>query len=176
MERFFTTIDFISSWIWVITVIAMPWLFINFLRFRSAYWNPSKASVRFPLISFCLFSGPILFIMFCGNILAFHERNRVLEVLNDPGTHPAVVVNGVTLANGDQVLAALKDLASLPAHHSHPVQTLVLDIHSSRGELRLNLGRDSGDKHEYWVFSPAYWFTTRNEIGRLRTPIFDNIP
>jgi hypothetical protein len=117
-----------------------------------------------------------MFIMLCGNILAFHERNRVLEFLNDPGSHQAVTVNGVTLANGDLALTVLKDMASMPAHHSHPTQTLVIDIHSNWRELRLNLGRDSGDRHEYWVFSPAYWFTSRNEIGRLKTNFFDDIP
>jgi len=175
-DSFFTTLDFISSWIWPISCFAAPWMFINFLRFRRAQRNPATASVRFPWISTTLFLGPILFTSFAGSILAFHERHRVLEFLNNPGADATVIVDGIKSGNADEVLSVLKNLAPLAAHHSNPTETLVIDIRSNRGELHLNLGRDSGDRHEYWVFSPAYWSTTRNEIGRLKTPVFDYIP
>jgi len=176
MERFFSAIDFISSWIWLVSVGVLPWFIFKFFRFRVAYWNPSMASVRFPIISVSLFLVPIMFMSLAGNILAFHERHRVLQFLNNPVADESVTVDGILSTNANVVLAALKNLAPLAAHHSHPPETLMVDIRSSRGELHLNLGRDSGDRHEYWVFSPTYWVTTRNEIGRLQTTAFDNIP
>jgi hypothetical protein len=176
MNGFFSAIDFISSWIWLVSFGVLPWLLINFFRFRRAYRTLSAPLARFPIISVSLFLVPILFISFAGSILAIHERNRVLQFLDNPGTDETVMVDGIRSNNNSEVLAALKNLAPLAAHHSHPTETLVVDIRSSRGEIHLKLGRDSGNKEEYWVFSPTYWFTTRNEIGRLQTQVFDSTP
>jgi hypothetical protein len=49
-----------------------------------------------------------------------------------------------------------------------------VDIESEKGNLTLELGRDSGYAQEYWVFYPKYHVTSNNEIGRVTTPVFDD--
>ena len=48
-----------------------------------------------------------------------------------------------------------------------------VDIESGKGNLTLELGRDSGYAQEYWVFYPKYRVTLNNEIGRVTTAVFD---
>jgi len=39
---------------------------------------------------------------------------------------------------------------------------------------RLELGRDSDNAREYWVFIPGNAITSKNEIGRITTAAFDH--
>jgi hypothetical protein len=60
------------------------------------------------------------------------------------------------------------------AHHSHPTKRISVEVCAKSPRLLLSLGRDSDDTQEYWVFWPKYCVTTYNEIGRIRTPLFDS--
>jgi hypothetical protein len=49
-----------------------------------------------------------------------------------------------------------------------------VDIQDDRGrKLVLELGRDSENLREYWVFSQSSEITRGNEIGRVTSSLFD---
>jgi hypothetical protein len=88
-------------------------------------------------------------------------------------SHGATVsINGQRVENADEIVTALQSLSDLPAHHSHPVKTMTVEI-SDRTRLLLWLGRDSDNPREYWVYYPKHLITRNNEVGRIITPLFD---
>ena len=98
---------------------------------------------------------------------------RVLDALDlcSAGNCP-VLINGREVPHAAEVLNTLKKLRDLPAHHSSPSKKFSVEV-GGPAKVSLVLARDSGDPHEYWVFYPRYWITRYNEIGRLKTALFD---
>lgn len=97
---------------------------------------------------------------------------QVQQLLESASRGAPVSINGQQVQNGDEVLTVLRDLRDLPAHHSHPVKKIIVEV-SDQGHLLLWLGRDSDNPREYWVYYPKHLITRNNEIGRIITPLFD---
>ena len=93
-----------------------------------------------------------------------------------PATIVSVAVRGAPLANGVQLVADLRNLGPVLAHHSHPTTAYVVTIQSARGPLVLVLGRDSDHPREYWVFYGGFYSTKNNEVGRVFTSALDPPP
>jgi hypothetical protein len=72
-----------------------------------------------------------------------------------------------------EMISSLKEIAPYWAHHSHPTTRIRVDIHSEVRDLTLELGRDSGNPQEYWVFYSEHSVTSDNEMGRITTSAFD---
>jgi hypothetical protein len=98
---------------------------------------------------------------------------KVTQELDSVGDNYHISINGKTAPNGQQVLLALKTLQWTPAHHSNPTKRIGIDLFYDSRHIFLWLARDSGDPREYWVYYPSYRITAMNEIGRIKTPIFD---
>ena len=100
-------------------------------------------------------------------------RSTVIQNLDSAGDDYRISINGKTAPNGQQVLLALKALQWTPGHHSNPTKRIGVDLFSDSHHIFLSLARDSDDPREYWVYYPNYRITAMNEIGRIKTPIFD---
>ena len=101
------------------------------------------------------------------------SRTYVKSKLASVSDDSQISINGAPAQNPKEVLSALKTLDRLPAHHSNPMKKIKIEISSQGDSLVLSLVRDSGDPREYWVFYPRYLVTANNEIGRIKTPLFD---
>jgi len=84
-----------------------------------------------------------------------------------------VYINQQPVDDSDRIISALKQIAPYWAHHSHPTKRIRVDIRSDTSDLTLELGRDSDNPQEYWVFYSESGVTSNNEIGRITTPVFD---
>jgi hypothetical protein len=99
-------------------------------------------------------------------------RLEVTYVLEHEDPNATVSIDGHPVQNPREVLNLLEAIQDLPAHHSHPIKRLRVDV-SGRRHTTLALGRDSDNAREYWVFYPRHYITRENEIGRIITPLFD---
>ena len=170
-------IDSLCSWVWIISFLVLPWLVISFLRVpkqdalarRGLAYRPP-----FPLLPTILFVVPILMVAGLGSILAFSERNHALRFLRTAEATQVVRINGAVVDHPAEILSALSSLHVARAHHSHPTHQLTVEVVLPQETLRLILARDSDRPHEYWVYSPNYWSTSNNEIGRIVSPVFDS--
>ena len=97
---------------------------------------------------------------------------QIQQLLQKQPTTTLVSVNGQPAKNSEEILNTLRGLSDLPAHHSSPTKRIRVDIHGTR-HITLELGRDSTNPREYWVFDPRHRITRNNEIGRIITPLFD---
>ena len=68
-----------------------------------------------------------------------------------------------------KILGAIRSVKDIKAHHSHPVNTIDIQIFVSNNTkpVHLSLSKDSQRPNEYWVFWPAY--SNENEVGRIQT-------
>lgn len=109
------------------------------------------------------------------NLVAWKARHTIREELNAPDSTFTVLVNGKPPQNSPAVLAALRAVHLRMSHHTSPTHQLPIVIRNDGTVLELTFARDSGDKHEYWIFwTREAGRNGLNEIGRIETPIFDN--
>jgi hypothetical protein len=129
----------------------------------------------FPFKSVGLFIIPIIFVFILSGAMESLAREKVIDFLRGESDDVLVIVDSKTVQDARQVVNELSKVAPMLAHHSHPTVRIHITIKRRNETLALQLGRDSDISQEYWVFYPEYYFTSINEIGRIRTKIFDNI-
>lgn len=159
------------------TIIALPFLLVNWFRYMKVLGaNRSRIvplSAKLPVKSLIFFVGSIIVAIAISEIMTSYCRADTLDFLRDLSGNYNVYVDSQPAHEPAKVVAALKEVAPQLGHHSHPTEMIRVDIQSDKGNLTLELGRDSGNAQEYWVFYPRYGVTANNEIGRVTTPVFD---
>ena len=105
----------------------------------------------------------------CG--IGHREVLRKLESL-DPESH--ITIDGQEVRNTKEILGVLKAIDWLPYHHSHPTKRISVSVSDHAPRLELSLARDSSNPQEYWIYWPKYHVTAQNDIGRIRTTLFDS--
>jgi hypothetical protein len=128
----------------------------------------------FPYKTVLAFAVPILLIFLLSSIMTSIIRNDINNFLSSIPTDASITIDGKAVQDAGSVISALKQIAPLAAHHSHPESIVCITITAKGQTLRLNLGRDSERSNEYWVFYPQYRNTSNNEIGRIITKLFDS--
>jgi hypothetical protein len=143
----------------VAALIAVPLTFFD--------WSPYKS-----LKSLLFFAIPMFVALGAGETGREIAHAQILDKLDLLKADCHFSINGKAATKPEQILAALKTLDWLPAHHSSPTKTINVEI-SDHSRIVLRLARDSGNPREYWVYYPKYYITQWNEIGRIITPLFD---
>jgi hypothetical protein len=128
--------------------------------------NPSKPTkhvnieLRFAFLMLVVFSV----VSISNNSDTTPAINELTKILSDKVV--LIEINGHKLDNPESILSPLSTMCNLPAHHSHPTNSLQLSIHVKNSTYLLELKRDSVLPNEYWVFFPAY---ARGVIGFICT-------
>jgi hypothetical protein len=159
-------------------LIAFPfWIFntIKYLKRRAATKLNPDLVVGYPSKSLMAFAVPLLMALALGQTVASFSLKEALNVLPGLSGNYKVYVNheAVSDADAEKIVSALQQTSSVLGHHSHDTKRIRVDINSEKGNITLELGRDSQVPQEYWVFYPKYRVTSNYEIGRIRTPVFD---
>jgi hypothetical protein len=160
-------------------IIALPFFFYNWIEYvglRSRALPGSRALIPLPTLSISFFVIPILIAIAAATAASAIAQQETRSFLNDSAGDTKVWINGEQIAQKDEVLTALRGLSSRASHHSHPTSRIRVEMLNSKGYLVLELGRDSGNPREYWVFNPQMGITSSNEIGRVTTSAFDQYP
>lgn len=159
------------------SIIALPFLLVNWARYmkqRSANnFGAVQSSGEFPIKSVSFFVIPILIAGAIASVMTTSARDEALSFIQDLSGNYTVYVNQQPARDTDRIISSLKGITPYWAHHSHPTKRIRVDIRSDKGNLTLELGRDSGDPREYWVFYTEHGVTSNNEIGRITTSAFD---
>src|SRR5262249_18003196 len=134
----------------ILAVLAIPFLMVNWSRYvlavRRAHFPNSRALVPFPIRTVLFFVAPIFVAVFTAGVATASSKQKVVEFLRQhDATQFTVLVNGRPVANGSEVVLALRGVSTgFWAHHSHPTTRVRVQIESPGGQLSLELGRDSG--------------------------------
>jgi hypothetical protein len=169
-----SVLDFVFVIALLMAVVAAPFLLIGWSNSLS---HP-KGQQPFPLKSTLLFAIPLVVCLVAVSVSTLVAQCQVAEFLGSVSDRYTISVDGHVVQNRDQLLATLKEFADLPAHHSHPTRELQIEISDPPRAMRLRLGRDSDDPHEYWVFAPspsklAARVAMKKDIGHIKTSVFD---
>jgi hypothetical protein len=168
-------LDIIAGAALAAAIVALPFTFFNwsnYLTRRRISFPTLRDQVPMPMKSVLFFAIPILIGLAAGETSREIAHGQVLDKLDSLKSDYHVSINGKAAPNPDQILATLKTLDWLSAHHSSPTKRINVEI-SDHSRIVLSLARDSANPREYWVFYPEYYITASNEIGRIITPLFD---
>ena len=133
-----------------------------------------------PVTKFVMFTAAGMFIapIVTGFIISgIMERIVLREVrlfLNNVSPSAKVIIQGKSVDDGVKIIKGLAKAAPMPAHSSRDTKKFRIEIIDGDQGLTVDLARDSDHRREYWVFYPGYRYTSVNEIGRIRTNLFDN--
>jgi hypothetical protein len=111
--------------------------------------------------------------MFC-DLMKSSARIEIKRFLGNIHANPSVTINGNPIENSKMIIDALKKVAPLSAHRSHTIKKISVEIFNQTENLSIVLERDSAYPQEYWLFFPKYRYTSKNEIGRMITNVFDD--
>jgi hypothetical protein len=170
------TLDLVFIGSAVLAVFALPVLVVNWLLYmRAVRQRVSAASPTgsLPVKSIAFFITPILVALGVADVATTVARKEALTILGEWTEDLVVAVNDRTVSDNRELVSALRTVRPYWAHHSHPTSRVRVDVHGPRGHLVLELGRDSDNPREYWVFIPGGRITSSNEIGRITTSAFD---
>jgi hypothetical protein len=86
------------------------------------------------------------------NISETRARQYLLRAV---GQSSGVVLNGERLSDPSVVLAALRRITHLPAHHSSPTDPIRITLQNGPDRVGLIIARDSDRPQEFWVYRPG---------------------
>ncbi len=133
-----------------------------------------------PVTKFVMFTAGGMFIapIVAGFMISgIMERIVLREVrlfLNNVSPSAEVILQGKSADDGAKIIKGLAKAAPMPAHRSRDTKKFRIEIIDDEQGLVVDLARDSEHRREYWVFYPGYRYTSVNEIGRIRTSLFDD--
>jgi len=129
---------------------------------------------HFPITGVICFIGSIVLIIALCHLMELNLRNQVKSFLHEVSDNVKVRINGKFVKEPSQVITELKKIITISGHGSHATKSIDIEVISQDKILKLELGRDSTNDQEYWVFYPKYRYTSKNEIGRIITNFFDD--
>jgi len=113
-------------------------------------------------------------LVFAGQDAAqLRARETLLRDLNVLKPPYRVQLNGRDTTEPAAIVAALRAVTTVPAHHSGPDRPFLLDISDRQYNVLVTLAEDSQRPDEFWVFrtppksSPA---SLGQEVGRITDP------
>ena len=113
-------------------------------------------------------------LVFAGQEAArLRAREALLRDLNNLKPTYRVQVNGRDTIEPAAIVAALRAVTTVPAHHSGPERPFLLDISDGEYNLLVTLAEDSQRPHEFWVFRPPPKSSPGSlgqEVGRITDP------
>lgn len=170
------TLNVICNCAFATSIIALPFLLVNWAKYMKAQPVNRLVAVRpgFPIKSVSFFVISILTTIVAASVMTTYARRDALNFVQSLSGDYTVYVNHKQVRDSDKMISALKQIAPYSAHHSHPTKRIRVDIRSDERDLTLELGRDSDNLQEYWVFYSEHSVTSDNEIGRITTSAFDD--
>jgi hypothetical protein len=158
------------------SVIALPFLLVNWWKYMKDQPVNRLVAVRtgFPTKSVSFFVLSFVTAMASASIITTYARLDALDFIKSLSGNYMVYVNRQEVRQSDRMISALKEITPYWAHHSHPTTRIRVDIRSDARNLTLELGRDSSNPQEYWVFYPDRGASSDTEIGRITTSAFDD--
>lgn len=129
---------------------------------------------HFPIIGSICFIGSIILIIALCHLMELNLRNQVKRFLHEVSDNVKVSINGQFVEEPNQVVTELKKIIAIGRHGSHATKSIYIEVINQDKILKLELGRDSTNDQEYWIFFPKYRYTSKNEIGRIITDFFDD--
>ncbi|MET3536258.1 hypothetical protein [Chryseobacterium limigenitum] len=97
-------------------------------------------------------------------------RNEILEILSDPQTQIIISRNDFEILPQDLKKELLK-IQDISPNHTGPENQKSVEIISSKGIFKIFIGRDSGNKTQFWIFTDKYKFSEEAEIGRVNSTL-----
>ena len=169
------TLNVICNCAFAASIIALPFLLVNWAKYMKAQPVNRLVAVRpgFPTKSVGFFVVSILTAIVLSTVMTTYARHDALNFIQSLSGNYTVYVNHEQVRDADKMISALKEIAPYSAHHSHPTKRIRVDIRRDEKDLTLELGRDSDNPQEYWIFYLQHSVTSDNEIGRITTSAFD---
>jgi hypothetical protein len=109
-------------------------------------------------------------IIILQTIILTKIRNEVLEILLDPQTQLITSRNDFEILPQDLKKELLK-IQDISPNHTHSEDEKSIEVISTKGFFKIIIGRDSGNKNQFWIFTDKYEFSKESEIGGVSSSL-----
>ena len=164
--------DFISTACILLAAVTAPFALVGWMITQPGGRDGFLARCAVAFVAFVI-TG-----LLSGGISVYIGQYHLGEFLDSASAACTVSVDGRIVPDSAGVLAALRAVDELPAHHSSPTRALAVVISCPPRQLTLWVARDSSDPREYWVFFPSpsklgRRFALKTDVGHVKTAAFD---
>lgn len=167
----------LSCFVVVLPVVAFIFGAVNMAKYVKSSQAANKSAnfwEKCPIKSIIFFLSSLALVLILSDLAQTGARNEFKRCLAKVSGDVSASVNGELVANPNEVIAELKKVAPMMAHHSSTTKELHLEILSNENVIIVDLERDEVRPEEYWIFYPKYRWRVYDEIGRITTSLFDD--
>lgn len=150
----------------------LPFSFgIALIGFITSFIANITKSIKFQRVGILLFLQVFVLgitMVLLQTIIIRKIRNEILEILSDPQTQIIISRNDFEILPQDLKKELLK-IQDISPNHTGPENQKTVEVISSKGIFKIFIGRDSGTKTQFWIFTDKYRFSKEEEIGRVNS-------
>jgi len=159
--------------IWVPTGIVA---FIKMAKYTQKNTVAKKNNVYnpFPFKSVVCFVASVLIAIILHEGIAFVAREEVKTFLHGVSPNVRVYIDNQQAENTNQIINELSKIKRYQYHSSHSTNEIPIEIVNGDKTLKIVLGRDSRYPQWYFVYYLKYSSTSTNEVGGIKTVLFDD--
>jgi hypothetical protein len=145
--------------------------FLLYARQVDPIYKDKPLKVGAILFSQLFFFGLLIWII--SSVFEIRARQELKRILNHPDLNVRVDGQFANKDNLDAILKKLKKMRSIDAHNSSPTEEINIELLFNNRKEIITVSKDSQFENEYWIFWSKYKTSKNNEIGRIRTDIFN---
>ena len=130
--------------------------------------------LQFFLIGSSYFAWSIALDILLTDLIKTSAREEIKQFIAKPVENYEISVKGVYAKHPSKIIEEINKVTALPTHHSHATDLFPIIIKDleNNNSITLEIGQDSMWKNEYWIFNKNYWYTSHNEVGRIKSDFF----
>ncbi|MBN1787573.1 MAG: hypothetical protein JW806_04180 [Sedimentisphaerales bacterium] len=178
IDKDLNTFDKIMRHLWKISLtaiaIAIVLVLVLIVLKKVPLERPDTATKVVMFIAGSMFVVPIIAGFMISGIMEKMVLREVRIFLNNASEAAEVIVDGKDVEGDERIIKELAAIAPMNAHNSRETKKFRVEVKDTDQSLTIYLARDSEYMREYWIFYPGYRYTSVNEIGRIRTNLFDD--
>lgn len=147
---------------WLIWQAAIGFRFEDYLQYTKRRKWPLILGLGI-VLSFTLFiSGQIA----VANHLKKEIQNYTMSF--DP-LRDSLIINGGYISQPRSIISDLQKLHQSHYNHTSPYKYIRVEIKQPNQNLIIMCGRDDSDSSMFWIYSPLYKTSSKNDIGQLES-------
>jgi hypothetical protein len=167
--------DFILTYWAYFSLISFFGGFIGIISFYTEKNSEEnrKPNYRLAIILLTQLVVTIAILVILHSVFNVYVKRELESILNSPNYELYVKHKNITIQEKAELKTKLCALINPPPNHSGPDRYIKVLIKANDISLFLELGRDDQDTTLYWVFVDKYKVTKSNDIGKIKTEIFN---
>ncbi len=162
-------IDIIAILTLIVTIILAPATFVSWFKYALSNQQNQNLGDKQHWVVTTIFIITCILTMSLFSTIKTHGYNEFLNTLEVLRPLEITIEINHRKVDTAHALADFNKIQRMRPHNSSPISKVPVRIVTQTQTYHLEIGRDSQNPNEFWIFYPKFLVTTYNEIGRIHS-------